>query len=563
MKKTKSANVYTAAIYLRLSKEDGDFSDSGVKQESDSIANQRLLIHEFLKKHPEIQSTREYCDDGYTGTNFDRPAFQQMMEDVRNGQIQCILVKDLSRFGRDYIDSGKYIQKVFPALDVRFIAINDDYDSMCPSSGAELSLPIKNLMNDAYSRDTSIKVRTNLEAKRQAGEFVGSRVIYGYLRDPADRHHLIVDEQAAHVVQDIFRWKIEGLSPNQIANRLNDQGVLSPIEYKREKGSKQRTSFQTKPKALWSAVAIYRILRNEMYTGTLVQGKTTTPNYKVKKRKLKDRSEWTRTENAHERIITPEQFDLVQRLMSEDTRSPAGENGVHPFSGKIYCASCGSSMVRQVSRTGGKEYVYFICGGYKADRQACSPHRIREKDVVDSVLPILQAHIAVALNIEESMRAVDQLAWENRQFAKLQEQIAQQEVAAEKKRRLKTSAYEDWKLGIITREEYESFCTRFDQEIAQATETITSLKRQSTLIQGGLAEQQAWLAQFHQYKNIREMNRCTVVNLIEKITVNGHKNISVQLRYRDQFAGLQAYLQTPKTAPGPAKGAALFGREDA
>lgn len=225
---------YKAAIYLRLSKEDGDFSISGEKLESDSISNQRMLIKEYLKKHPEITVVKEYCDDGFTGANFERPDFNRMMEAVRAGLVDCIVVKDLSRFGREYIEAGDYIQKIFPRLGIRFIAINDNYDSAQPGAADnELVLPFKNLMNDSYCRDISIKVRSNLDAKRRNGQFVGSRVVFGYLRSPDNKNQLVIDPLAAPVVQDIFKWKIEGLSPAQIADRLNDANVLLRLSTRR------------------------------------------------------------------------------------------------------------------------------------------------------------------------------------------------------------------------------------------------------------------------------------------------------------------------------------------
>jgi DNA invertase Pin-like site-specific DNA recombinase len=548
---------YKAAIYLRLSKEDGDFSFSGEKLESDSISNQRLLIHDFLKKHPEITPVKEFCDDGYTGANFDRPEFQKMLSAVKAGEIDCIIVKDLSRFGREYIESGSYIQKLFPALGVRFIAINDHYDNAQPNAADDsLVLPFKNLMNDSYCRDISIKVRTNLEAKRRNGQFVGSKVVYGYLRDPANKNKLMVDPNAAPVVQDIFKWKLDGLSPAQIANRLNESGVLSPIEYKRANGSKQRTVFQTSKQAQWSAVAIYRILKNEVYTGTLVQGKTTTPNHKVKKIMIKDENEWVRTERAHEAIITPAQFDLVQKIMQDDTRSPVGVQGVHPFSGKIFCADCGSTMVRKVSRCGNAEYAYFICSGNKSDRHRCSSHSIRETVLYDAVLAVVQAHIATALNMADAMKGIDNLAWENRELEKIRGKIAFQVEAIDKNRRLKVSAYEDFRSQMLTREEYESFKAEFDQHIKEASEIISRLHSEQNSIQSGLSEQQGWLAQFRQYENIQELSRNTVVSLIDRIYIRENKDIDVRLMNRDQFAAITEYLReqsknkiTEKTAP--------------
>lgn len=535
---------YKAAIYLRLSKEDGDFSISGEKLESDSISNQRMLIKEYLKKHPEITVVKEYCDDGFTGANFERPDFNRMMEAVRAGLVDCIVVKDLSRFGREYIEAGDYIQKIFPRLGIRFIAINDNYDSA--QSGAadnELVLPFKNLMNDSYCRDISIKVRSNLDAKRRNGQFVGSRVVFGYLRSPDNKNQLVIDPVAAPVVQDIFKWKIEGLSPAQIADRLNDANVPSPIEYKKANGSKQRTCFQTKKVALWSAIAIYRILKNEIYTGTLVQGKTTSPNHKVKKTVVKPQSEWARTENAHEPIIAHAQFDLVQKLMLDDTRSPSGATGVHPFSGKIYCADCGSPMVRRVSRCGEKEYAYFICGGNKSDKTSCSSHSIKESVVYDAVLAVVQGHIDAAMNMADALKRIDDMAWENREIEKIKAKISFQEEIIDKNRRLKTGAYEDFKSDFISREEYKAFTAQFDQQIKEASDTIMRLTSERNSVMGGLAEQQSWLEQFRKYANIKELTRSTVVNLIDYIHIRENKDIDVGLMHCDRFASIVEFLR--------------------
>ena len=238
-------NQYLAAIYLRLSKEDDDRVKEGGKTESNSIANQRSLIKEFLKKHPEITFVREFCDDGFTGTDFNRPAFNDMMESIKRGEINCIIVKDFSRFGREYIESGNYLQKIFPRLGIRFIAITDNYDSANKDqAGNDIVVPIKNFINDSYSRDISVKVRSNLEIKRKNGEFVGSHVVYGYQRSEEDKHKLEIDKGAAAVVQRIFQMKVDGSSPGQIAKRLNEEGILSPLEYKRYCDIKLETSFK-------------------------------------------------------------------------------------------------------------------------------------------------------------------------------------------------------------------------------------------------------------------------------------------------------------------------------
>ena len=238
--------LFQVAIYLRLSKDDGDFSSAEEgKAESNSIHNQRELLLSFLEKHPEMELYDEYKDDGRTGTNFDRPDFKRMMKDIRTGVVNCIIVKDLSRFGRDYIECGKYIEKIFPQLGVRFISVNDGFDTASAGSSDSIVIPFKNLINDCYSRDISIKVRSNLDVKRRQGEFISNFAVYGYAKDPKDKNHLIIDGYAAEVVRDIFKWKLEGLSPDRIADRLNQQGILSPMEYKRARGSRFKSAFKT------------------------------------------------------------------------------------------------------------------------------------------------------------------------------------------------------------------------------------------------------------------------------------------------------------------------------
>ena len=534
---------FQGAIYLRLSKEDGSASAYGEKAESNSISNQRMLIRDFLKNHPEITVVREYCDDGFTGANFERPEFQKMMDAVRNREIDCIVVKDLSRFGREYIDSGHYLQKVFPALGVRFIAINDNYDNAQPGTiENDLVLPFKNLMNDSYCRDISIKVRTNLDAKRRSGQFVGSRIVYGYLRCPDDKNRLVVDPYAAGVVQDIFKWKIEGMSPLQISDRLNAEGILSPIEYKKANGSRQRTCFQTNPKAMWSAVAIYRILHNEIYTGVLLQGKTTTPNHKIKKTIQKDRSEWSRTENAHEAIISSVQFDLVQQLLKNDTRRPAGGDTVYPLAGKIVCADCGSSMIRKTTRTDGKEYAYFLCSEYRKNH-TCTAHRISEKQLYDTVLAVLQAHISAALDLSRALSRMDALSWEGRELEKIKANVVLQEEQIDKSRRMKTEAYEDFRNQLLSREEYETFRDEFDRKIKEAKEIIMRLHSEQNRIAGGFASQQGWIKQFQKYENIQQITRPVVVHLIDQIVIHEEKEIEVRLLHQEPFASLMQHVK--------------------
>jgi len=287
-------------------------------------------------------------------------------------------------------------------------------------------------------------------------------------------------------------------------------------------------------------------LKNEIYTGTLIQGKTTTPNYKVKKTFVKEESAWSRTENAHEAIISPAQFDLVQKLMLDDTRSPVGASSVHPFSGKVFCADCEAAMVRKVSRCGEREYAYFICGNNKNDKTFCSTHSIREDTLSETVLAVIQAHIALALDMDNALKRVEGLAWENREIAKIDGKISFQEQVIDTNRRLKVSLYEDYHNGVVDRGEYESYKKEFDAKIQEASETIMRLHGERNSVMGGLTEQQGWLSQFRQYENITELNRMVVVNLIDRIFIHEDRGIEVILMHKDQFEAIAEFLDAQR-----------------
>ena len=536
--------TYAAAIYLRLSKEDGDLSSASRKTESNSIANQRKLIQDYVKHHPEIASTVEFCDDGFTGANFNRPDFQRMIQEVRQQKINCIIVKDLSRFGRDYIESGRYIEKIFPALGVRFIAINDNYDSAEKEQvGNEIILPFKNLINDSYSRDISIKVRSNLDIKRRNGEFVGTHVVYGYMRSPENKNQLVIDKEAAAVVERIYRMKIDGYSPAHIADQLNEEGIPSPSEYKRLKGDRYKSVFQKSAHPLWSAVAIYRILREEMYTGTLVQGKSSSPNHKVKNRTTKDPSQWIRVPNAHDAIIPPVTFDLVQKLMKENTRSSEGEKQVNLFSGKVICADCHSPIVRSDMVYGYKHYIYLICSGHLKNPKTCCIHTVLEQTVYDTVLAVIQSQVALALELEKALKELGGVSWERREMERIARQILRQEEAIEYAKKMKANIYEDFKQEFITLEEYNILKADSDQKIADAKAAIAALNGSRNKVSSGLTGQQSWISQFKKYKNIKKLTRRVVVYFIDHIEINKDLQIHVFLNNADQFQAIQEFLQ--------------------
>lgn len=292
--------LFNVAMYLRLSRDDEDI-DGSKKSESNSIGSQREIIRTYIREHDDMDLYDIYVDDGFTGSNFDRPEFKRMISDIEAGKVNCVIVKDLSRFGRDYIEAGRYIQKTFPALSVRFIALTDHYDSFNADSGeSSIVLPVKNFINDSYCRDISTKVKSQLEVKRKNGEFIGAFAVYGYLKNPKNKNQLVVDDYAADIVKKIFMWKLEGLSALAISKKLNELGILSPMEYKKSNGVHFSTGFAVNTKTRWSSVAIKRVLTNEVYLGHMVQGKREKVNYKVKKIVDKPEEEWARVERTHD-----------------------------------------------------------------------------------------------------------------------------------------------------------------------------------------------------------------------------------------------------------------------
>lgn len=526
--------IYKAAIYVRLSKEDGDVSDAS-KAESNSISNQKELIKDFLKDKQDIVIVSERVDDGYSGVNFERPAFQLMLEDIKQGKVDCVVVKDLSRFGRNYIESGRYIEKIFPMLGVRFIAINDNYDSLTGKSQTdEIVIPFKNLINDAYCRDISIKIRSHLDVKRRKGEFIGSFTIYGYAKDEHDHNKIVIDEYAAGVVRDIYQWKISGMSQQRIADKLNDMGVLSPAEYKKSCGIKYSANLQTKKQAIWSAVAITRILTNESYTGTLIQGKVTTPNYKVKKTVIKDEEDWVVIPNAFEAIITKEQFDMVQEILKKDTRVAPDKKSVYLFSGIAVCGDCGRQMSRKVSTVAGKKYVYYMCSANKKEG-VCSSHRIREDELEKVVVTYLNSYIDELENIQHFLEFIDKLPYQEVNVKRLNMRIVQLEEDAQKYEKLKVAVYEDLKDELISKEEYISMKQEFENRRRAALDSIAQIKIEIETLASRNGKHHEWIESFIANKGIEKLERNVVVELIDYIKIYEDKRIEIIFRYADNY----------------------------
>lgn len=521
--------IWNATLYLRLSRDDGD------KEESNSITGQRELLRDYISQRPEFREYAVRVDDGFSGSTFERPSFQKMIEDVKAGRTDCIIVKDLSRFGRNYLDAGEYIEKIFPFLGVRFIAINDNYDSLGDKKASDdLIIPFKNLINEAYCRDISVKIRSQLEIKRKNGQFLGSFAAFGYLKDEQNKNKLVVDQYAADIVRDIFKWKLEGVSPQDIADALNKLGVLSPMEYKRSLGMKFTTSFKTNSKALWSAGTVIRVLKNPIYTGVLVQGKETTPSYKVHKRITKDESEWSVIEDSHEAIISKIDFDSVQKVLKCDTRRSPGGKAVGLFSGMIFCGDCGASMVRKTVPAGDKKYVYYICSAHKQDK-SCSPHRIRDNALEEIVLDSLKQHISEVVDMSELLAITDTAPLRTAQAQKVQRQLDKKHEEYEKLQKLLMSLYENLADGIIDREEYTRLKASFSARADEAEKQMDALREQLEDIHNHGTEN-VWMNEFIKRQGLTTLDRAVVVALIDKILIHSNDVVEIIYRWQDEFA---------------------------
>ena len=521
--------IWNATLYLRLSRDDGD------KEESGSITGQRELLRDYISQHPELREYAIRIDDGFSGSTFERPGFQKMIEDVKAGRTDCIVVKDLSRFGRNYLDAGEYIEKIFPFLGVRFIAVNDNYDSLGEKkSSDDLIIPFKNLINEAYCRDISMKIRSQLEIKRKNGQFLGSFAAFGYLKDEQDKNKLVVDQYAADIVRDIFKWKLEGISPQDIADALNKLGILSPMEYKRSLGMKYTTSFKTSAKAAWSAGTVIRILKNPIYTGVLIQGKETTPSYKVHKRIAKDKSEWTVIENSHEAIISGIDFDSVQKVLKCDTRRSPDDKAVGLFSGMLFCGDCGASMIRKTVPAGEKKYVYYVCSAHKQDK-SCSPHRMRDNALEEIILDSLRQHIREVVNMSELLNITDTATLRTAQAQKVQRQLDKKREEYEKLQKLLMSLYENLTDGVIDREEYARLKASFTARADEAEKQMDALRESLNDIQSHGTEN-VWMNEFIKRQELAELDRAVVVALIDKILIHSNDVVEIIYRWQDEFA---------------------------
>jgi DNA invertase Pin-like site-specific DNA recombinase len=529
--------IWNVAAYMRLSREDGD------KEESNSIGSQRDMIRDFILKREDMALVQEYVDDGFSGVSFERPGFQRLLEDLKAKKVDAIVVKDFSRFARNYIDSGRYLEKIFPSMGVRFVSINDNYDSSSERSQSDaLLVPFKGILNDAYCKDISMKIRSQLDIKRKTGDFIGAFCTYGYQKSPENKNKLIVDEEAARVVEMIFRLRIQGMTNSSIAARLNSMGIPSPSAYKAAKGMRYKSGFRVAGQAGWTAVAVHRILTNEMYVGTLIQHKRGTPNYKVKTEIQYDESDWIIIPNSHQPIIEQTDFDTVQSLLKRDVRLAPTREELYLFSGFVYCGGCGHCMVRKTVPSKNRAYHYLVCSTHKAG-QGCSSHSFSEKKLEKIVFTLLHDHIGQICEIGKALVYIASLPESKREIFNYDTQIERLESEIKKYQDLKLNLYSDMADGIISKEEYVEFRAGYDRKIAERQQSLRLLEEERTQAVRDNEEDIPWIRLFRQYENITELHRHVLVNLVEKIVIYDAQHIEVFFRYQDKFEKALEYIR--------------------
>lgn len=535
--------VWRIAIYIRLSKEDARSFD-----ESESVSNQRAIIEEHIASFndgDEYIIVDEYVDDGISGTTDDeREDFQRMLSDIKKGRINCVIVKDLARSFRNYSDQGYYLDDWFPRFNVRFISLYhqplDSYKE--PQNMRSIAVPIQGVLNENHCAETSDKVREVFDMKRRNGEHIGSFAAYGYIKDPNDKNALVVDEEAAEVVRDIFTKFLDGMSKNAIVHYLNEHGVLSPAAYKRERlGLKyQNPSIDPAKRPLWGAVTITSILKNRMYCGDMVQGRYRVKSYKIHVQEVVPEDEWYIVENTHEAIIERDTFDKVQRLLLRDTRTAPQKKQIYLFSGFLRCADCGKAMTR--SKVGGT--VYYYCRTYKdQSKNACTKHTIRHNRLEVAVLYAIQQQVYLAVDYTKTIERINRAPLVKSQSKKLADAIEQKERELAKIARYKQAIYQDWKDGEISHSDYRHMKEDYEEQAETLNKIIEKLRAEQAELENGIDIENPFLKAFRQYGNIEKLTRDVLIELVDHIKVYEGGNISIVFRFADELRRIQEFIE--------------------
>uniref|UniRef100_UPI004026281A recombinase family protein n=1 Tax=Ruminococcus bicirculans (ex Wegman et al. 2014) TaxID=1160721 RepID=UPI004026281A len=510
----KKQQHYKAALYCRLSVDDGNFGGSV------SIETQKILLEQYCKDH-KITDYKFYCDDGCSGTNFDRPSFKKMLSDIDEGKINLVIVKDLSRFGRNYVEAGMYVQR-FTDSNIRFIAADDNYDSLVYSD--DLLFPIKNVVNEMYARDVSKKTKAAKKAKARDGQFIGSKAPFGYKIDPNDRHHLIVDEPAAQVVKRIFRLASEGVGYNKMAKIFREEKVLTPIAYFNLNNPDYFKSDYWRKEFDWHVTSIRAILNNEVYLGKLVYGKQRNKSMKSKEKVRNPKEDWIVVENCHEPIITQELWDTVHKILNAKHR-PAKAGEVQMFAGLLYCSDCGHCLTySQKQRKDGSYHGAYSCWMYKTHgKEYCASHYITFDTIYELVLIDIQRNLFQYRKNTDKFKSILSRKYQSdsqKQAEQITLEYEQKQKRCEELDKIISRLYEDNVLGRIGDERYESMSQSYELEQVEIKKALPILKSKIDELKRQSDCADNFINVIKKYTIIDKLDAAILNELIDKIVVH-------------------------------------------
>lgn len=552
----KEAAALPTAIYARLSVE-----NSGKDDDGNSLQNQIAVCEDYLDGCPHLRLTEVYSDNGRTGTVFDRPAWNRLMDDVRTGKIQCIVVRDLSRFGRDYVETGSYLEKIFPALGTRFISVKENFDNFtCGNAMESLSVSLQNLVNAMYSRDISKKVSTALRAQMETGRFRNRNLPYGYLWNE-DKTAYVVDEDAAAVVRQIFEWKLREVSVYTIVERLKAGGIESPERHKRRAGSRNGDNIQGEG---WCPSTIRGILQNRAYIGEMVCGKSETALYKGLKKHVTETDKWIVVPDAHPPIVSVPEFEAVERQMQKDSshRETAMEwsadiraGMIDLFAGKIFCADCGKRMYYKRQRICGCKNVTFRgvydCSTHvRRGHATCFNHFIRQDALNEKVFNAIRDQIQVALDYEKLLTAMRGGSGETSVREKHKAAVASVKLRLNALKKKRAGLYESYVEGILNEEEYAFAKQTYEEQYEALNRLLDEAVERRERFLASISPDNKWLTMMRGVAGMTGLTQELVNAIIEKVLVYGEGRIEVVLNYNDVFYAMLECVEQIKEAGG-------------
>lgn len=536
-----ASRIWRTALYVRLSVEDNG-------KDADSIENQIALLESYVFGCPDLSTAGLFVDNGYTGTNFHRPQFQQMMEAVQAGVIDCIVVKDLSRLGRNYIETSQFIEKICPFYGLRFIAVNDGFDTAAVTDTAQLSMALSNIVNDYYAKDISRKVTSALQTKMEQGDYIGNYAPHGYCKDPGNKNHLVIDPETAPVIRQIFQWRSEGVSYMGINRRLNEAGIPSPGQYRLEHGIETNNNRKGRP-VLWNKHMVTEILKNVVYIGHLAQKKGSQCLYAGIPYHITSEDEWIIVEHTHEPIIGAELFETVQKINRESAERSKANSGKYDylprekniFGKKLTCAECGAviKLHRSFNRLRDKAYFMFKCPTYaEHGSKGCSDVKMRKPDLDIAVFSLIKAQMAVFVDMESTLKrllAVKTGKVEQGRSAS-KRRLLQQKL--ENKKSILSGLYVDYKEGLLSWQDYLFTRESVDADIRMIEAELAEQESANGQTRDLLTGEMKWQYMVQRYQNATELSPEMVEAFVETIKLHQDGSLDIKLNYMDEFAAL-------------------------